>query len=203
MILSDRDIKRMLKTGHIKLDPKPDLETQLGSASLDLRLSTKFKVFKPSSTPYIDPRDSSTFDDLTESADVSQNKSAQPLLPHMPKGPRAFIIHPGAFVLGLTKEHVELPADIAARIDGRSSLGRLGIVIHSTAGHIDPGWAGQLTLEMTNIGTVPVLLYPDMRICQLVFETMSNPVEVSYQEKKGAKYARMSEPGTSKLTEDR
>lgn len=202
MILSDRDIKKMLSSGRIKVKPKPDLSEQLGGASLDLRLSSKFRVFKPTSTPYIDPQDSNTFTDLTEGTDVSKDEGKQPLLPHAPKGPRAFVIHPGEFVLGLTKESVTLPDDVAARIDGRSSLGRLGIVIHSTAGHIDPGFSGNITLEITNIGQVPVLLYPDMRVAQLVFETMSTPVEVSYAEKKGAKYAGMTEPGVSKITDE-
>lgn len=203
MILADRDIKKLLQAGKINVTPAPDLATQLGSCSLDLRLSSKFKIFRPTSTPYIDPQDPNTFSDLTDDVDVSKGKGSQPLLPHLPKGPRAFIIHPRDFILGLTKERVELPADLAARIDGRSSLGRLGIVVHSTAGHIDAGFSGHITLEITNIGTAPVLLYPEMRVCQLVFETLTNPVETTYAEKKGAKYAGQKGPGISKLTEDK
>ncbi len=201
MILADKDIRTEIENGRIILDPPADLSEQLGSASLDLRLSSKFRVFKPTSTPFIDPQDPNTFADLTTSVDVAAD-DGQPLLPHAPAGERAFIIHPGDFVLGITKEEVQLPSDICARIDGRSSLGRLGIVIHSTAGHIDPGFKGAITLEITNIGRVPVLLYPDMRVAQLVFERMSQPVETAYADKKGAKYVGQAEPGVSKLVED-
>lgn len=199
MILSDRDIKKMLDSGRLKVDPTPNLEEQLGSASLDLRLSSKFRVYKPTSTPYIDPNDPSTFANMTTTVDVADESEQQPLLPGTPSGPRAFIVHPGDFVLGMTMETVELPDDIAARIEGRSSLGRLGIVIHATAGHIDPGYAGGITLEITNLGNVPVLLHPGMRFCQLVFDTMTNPAETPYQKKPGAKYAGTSEPGASKI----
>lgn len=200
MILSDRDIKKMLSAGRIKISPDPDLSTQLQPASFDLRLSSKFRVFRPTSTPYIDPQDPATFDEMTELTDTADHE--QPLLPHLPKGPRPFVIHPGEFVLGMTKEFVELPDDITARVEGRSSLGRLGIIIHSTAGYVDPGFKGNITLEITNIGSVPVLLHPDMRICQLAFETMSSPAEKDYAEK-GGKYVGSTEPGQSKITEDK
>jgi dCTP deaminase len=200
MILSDRDIKKMMQSGRIKITPAPELKTQLQPASLDLRLSSKFRVFKSTATPYIDPQDPNTFNEMTELTDVADG-NGRPLLPHMKKGPRPFVIHPGEFVLGMTKEFVELPDDITARVEGRSSLGRLGIIIHSTAGYIDPGFSGNITLEITNIGSVPVLLHPDMRICQLAFETMSTPAEVDYAEK-GGKYAGATEPGQSKITED-
>lgn len=201
MILADKDIRTEIEEGRIVLNPAADLAEQLGSASLDLRLSSKFRVFKPTSTPFIDPQDPQTFANLTTSVDVAADDQ-QPLLPHAAAGARAFIIHPGDFVLGITKEEVQLPNDICARIDGRSSLGRLGIVIHSTAGHIDPGFKGAITLEITNIGRVPVLLYPDMRVAQLVFERMSQPVETAYADKQGAKYVGQAEPGVSKLVED-
>jgi dCTP deaminase len=113
---------------------------------------------------------------------------------------RPFIVHPGEFVLGVTKEHVELPDNLAARMEGRSSLGRLGIIVHSTAGKIDPGWKGKLTLEITNIGKLPVALYPGMRFCCLVFEPTSSPVEKPYS--KFGKYAGMDKPGTSKISEE-
>lgn len=202
MILSDRDIKRMLKSGHIKITPDPDLSTQLQPASFDLRLSSKFRIFKLTATPYIDPLDPDTFNEMTELTDIADGTHDQPLLPHMKKGQRPFVIHPGEFVLGMTKEFVALPDDITARVEGRSSLGRLGITIHSTAGYIDPGFTGNITLEITNIGSVPVLLHPEMRICQLAFETMSSPAEVDYAEK-GGKYAGATEPGQSKITEDK
>lgn len=202
MILSDRDIKKLIKAGRIKLDPMPDLKEALGMASLDLRLSPKFRVFRSTATTFIDPDDRATFDQLTEATDISKKDKLQPLLPNTPQGPRSFVLHPGEFVLGLTMENVELPNDVAARIEGKSSLGRLGIVIHSTAGHIDPGWRGHITLEITNIGVIPVLLHPGMRFSQLVFETMSSPVEVGYAQRKTSKYAGTVEPGVSKIFEE-
>jgi dCTP deaminase len=203
MILSDRDIRRLIQQGRIKISPDLDWDAQLRPASLDIRLSSKFRVFKHTSTPYIDPRDKTTFENLTTVTDVSDDSGEeQPLLPHLPDGPRAFVVHPGEFILGSTEEYIELPDDLCVRIDGRSSLGRLGIVIHSTAGHINPGFKGTLTLEITNIGMVPVLLYPGMRICQFVFETLSSPVETTYTEKTDSKYTGQTDPGASKLTQD-
>lgn len=204
MILSDGDIKQQIKAGRIKITPKPDYKSALGAASLDLRLSSKFRIFKSTATPFIDPRNKDTFDQLTEPMDVAKPAPdpAQALLPHTAEGPRAFVLHPGEFVLGLTMEYVEIPDDVAARIEGKSSLGRLGIVIHSTAGHIEPGYNGGITLEITNIGLIPVLLHPGMRFCQLVFETMTSPVEVPYSQRKTAKYAGTTEPGSSKIFEE-
>lgn len=203
MILSDRDIKERLADGTIKVAPAPDLDAALGSCSLDLRLSSKFRVFKSTATPYIDPQDKETFEQLTDLVDVAESGPAvQPLLPNTPKGPRAFVLHPGEFVLGLTHESVTLPDDIAARIEGKSSLGRLGIVIHSTAGHIDAGWTGHITLEITNIGMVPVLLHSEMRFCQLAFEQLSTPADVPYAKKKTNKYAHTTEPGASRIFEE-
>lgn len=174
MILSDRDIKKALKEGRIVLEPKPNLKEQLGSSSLDLRLGYDFRVFKHRKQPFVDPFDKKTTEGMTEPMKVS------------PKNP--YVIHPNEFVLASTLEWVEWGDDLAARVDGRSSLGRLGLVIHSTAGHVDAGWRGVLTLELRNIGMVPILLYPKMRICQLIFEQLSSPAEQPYTKKPGAKY---------------
>jgi dCTP deaminase len=203
MILSDRDIKRQIEQGRIKVDPAPDFSTQLGSTGLDFRLSSKFRVFKPTSIPYIDPQDNSTLEMHTTVIDVSEEDDKQPLLPHLPDGPRAFVIHPGEFVLGVTVESIELPDDIAGRLEGRSSLGRLGIVVHSTAGHFDAGWSGNIVLEISNLGVIPVLLYPGMRFCQMVFETLTSPAEVLYKEKKANKYAGQSDPKSSALSKEK
>ena len=200
MILSDQDIRAAIESGRVKITPDPDLATQLQPASFDLRLSSKFRVFKSAATPYIDPTDPTTFQEMTELTDTTDKD--QPLLPHMKGGPRPFVIHPGEFVLGMTKEYIELPNDLTARVEGRSSLGRLGIIIHSTAGYIDPGFTGNITLEITNIGSVPVLLHPEMRICQLAFETMTSPAERDYSQK-GGKYVGSTEPGQSKITKDK
>jgi len=203
MILSDRDIKQRLASNSIKIAPAPDLTTQLGSTSLDFRLGSEFRVFKPTSTPYIDPQNPETLNNHTTITDVAEKEEGeQPLLPHLPHGPRAFVLHPGEFVLGKTIEYIELPNDIAGRLEGRSSLGRLGIVIHSTAGHFDPGFKGTVVLEITNIGVIPVLLYPGMRFCQMVFEMLSSPVEVEYSKKKNAKYVGQNEPVGSELGQE-
>lgn len=189
MILSDRDIKKYIREGKIKIKPKPMLSKQLGSASLDLRLGNEFRVFDHTKNPFIDTKKPKTFKSITQ---LIKLKNSQP-----------FVFQPGQFTLAATLEEVFLPDDIAARIDGRSSIGKLGIVIHSTAGHIDPGFRGKITLEMSNIGVVPVLLYPGMRICQLVFENLSSPAETPYFKKKTAKYLGGKSPTESKLDQDK
>ncbi|MFA5232493.1 MAG: dCTP deaminase [Candidatus Paceibacterota bacterium] len=185
MILSDREIKKLIDKNIIKISPKPDFKKQLGSASLDLRLSGEFMVFNHTKKAYIDTRDPESFKDTTTLVKVRK------------KDP--FVFHPGEFVLGATVEEIFLPDNICARIDGRSSLGRLGIIVHSTAGHIDPGFKGKLVLEMQNIGMIPILLYPETRICQLVFEELSSPTTRPYYKKAGAKYVNVKHPQESKL----
>jgi dCTP deaminase len=118
------------------------------------------------------------------------------------KDDEPIVIQPNQFILAITMEQVYLPDDITARIDGRSSLGRLGVIIHSTAGHIDPGYQGRITLEMSNIGNLPILLYPGVRICQLVFQRLSEPSQVPYYKKKTAKYVGTTSPGESKAHKD-
>ena len=174
MILSDRDIKKALKDKRIVVKPKPNLKEQLGSSSLDLRLGPHFRVFKHRKQPYVDPLDPASTEGMTDEVTVTRKEP--------------YIIHPNEFVLGSTIEWVEWTDDIAARIEGRSSLGRLGLVVHSTASHIDAGWRGAITLELRNIGMLPILLYPKMRICQLMFEPLSSPAEQPYTKKPGAKY---------------
>lgn len=186
MILSDRDIKKYLEEGKIEIRGLKDPNLQIGPSSVDLRLGGEIRKFKRIEKAYIDPReDSST---ATELAKIDENKH--------------FILHPGEFVLGTTEEYVKLPADIVGRLEGRSSLGRLGIVVHSTAGYVDPGFHGKLTLEMSNIGMVPVALYPGMRICQLVFVKMSSECEVPYNKRNGSKYVGQDAPKESKIHED-
>lgn len=185
MVLSDREIKKLLEEKRIQISPEPILEEQLGSASLDLRLGDEFMIFEHTKNPYIDTRKPETFNNITRLVKVSENEP--------------FVFHPGEFVLSSTLEEVCLPDDVAARIDGRSSLGRLGIVIHSTAGHIDPGFQGKIVLEMENIGMIPILLYPKTRICQLVFEVLSSPTTNPYSKKKDAKYVGAKSPQESKL----
>lgn len=185
MILSDKDIKKYINEGKIKIYPKPNFKEQLGSASLDLRLGNEFRIFDHIKKPFIDIKNPKSFKNITQLLKI---KKGEP-----------FVFQPGQFVLAVTLEEVSLADDIAARIDGRSSLGRLGIVVHSTSGHIDPGFIGKITLEIENIGMMPILLYPGTRICQLVFEKLSSPAQVPYYKKKEAKYLRAKLPEESKL----
>ncbi len=188
MILSDRDIKKALKSGRIKVDPKPDYKVQLGSCSLDLHLGNKFRVFKNSSYPYIDLKGPLDTDKIMEEVVV--------------KGDRPFIMQPGDFALVTTVENLELADDLLGRIEGRSSLGRLGIIVHGTASIFDPGWRGKPTMELGNLGVMPIALYPGMRICAFTFEEVSSPVDVPYYKKKNNKYAGQKSPLASKLTQE-
>lgn len=185
MILSDRDIREYIKQGRISFDPMPDLDKQLSGASLDMTLANEFRVFQHATTPYIDINRPETFADITKKVVI-------------PDG-CPFILHPNEFILGIIRESIKLPKDLSVRIDGKSSLGRLGIVVHSTAGHVNPGHEGALTLEISNIGMMPVTLYPGMNICQLVFQRLTSPAAVGYTERKTSKYAFQRSPGESKI----
>ena len=189
MILSDRDILTRLERGDISITPAPNLETQLQPASLDLRLGYDFQTFNYTRQALIDPSDPATFEHLTS-------------LTQLQDGER-FLAHPGEFVLATTLEQVEIPNDLVARLEGRSSIGRLGIVIHSTAGYIDPGFKGKITLEISNLGRIAVALYPGMRICQITFEEMSSPVRQGYGERHGSKYQGQNAATASRIFEDK
>ncbi|MDD5433417.1 MAG: dCTP deaminase [Candidatus Pacebacteria bacterium] len=188
MILSDKDIKDYIAKGKIKISPSPDFETQLGPCSLDLRLGDSFKVFKQSRYPYIDLKRPFDVDNIMEDIVIA------------PDSP--FILQPGEFILAVTMEDVLLGSDLMARLDGRSSLGRLGVVVHSTAARFDPGWNGKPVMELGNLGVMPVVLYSGMRICALTFETLSSPCENTYQTKKNAKYAKQEKATASKISEE-
>jgi dCTP deaminase len=189
MILSDRDIKKYLKEGKIKIIPKPDLKTQLGSCSIDLRLGNTFRVFEYTKRPYVDTKKESLTVGITKEIKIKKGE--------------AFIMHPGEFVLARTEEDIELPDDLIGRLEGRSSLGRLGIVVHSTASLFDPGWRGKATMELGNLGKMPVALYPGMRICAFTFENLTSPAETPYYKKKNAKYLGEKSFSESKITEER
>lgn len=188
MILSDRDIKKAIKEKRIKITPAPDFSTQLGSCSIDLHLGNRFRVFKHSSCAYIDLKHPINADDIMKDIVV-------------PKG-EAFIMQPGDFALATTVENLDLADDLLGRIEGRSSLGRLGIIVHGTASVFDPGWTGKPTMELGNLGTLPVALYPGMRICAFTFEELSSKVEVPYRKKKNNKYAGQKDPRASRLAEE-
>jgi dCTP deaminase len=187
MILSDRDIRARLATGDLKISPAID-ELQLQPASVDLRLAAEFLVYKPSQVTCLDPRVPETLSAATERLAV-------------PDGD-AFILHPGELVLGSTIECVTIPRDLVARVDGRSSVGRLAVVVHATAGFIDPGFEGQITLELSNIGRIPVRLYPGMRIAQIVFQTMTSPAALPYGTARGSHYQGQEGPQPSRLRLD-
>lgn len=189
MILSDREIKAALRTRLIVVKPKPDLGEQLGSCSLDLRLGYHFRIFLHQRRTFVDPFDSTTTENMTEEITISRKEP--------------YVLQPKEFVLASTLEWVEMPDSVSARIDGRSSLGRLGLIVHSTAGHIDAGFKGTITMEMTNFGSLPILLYPKMRICQLVFEQLSSPAEQPYSKKPGAKYHSKSTPAETAMAQEK
>ncbi len=185
MVLSDRTIKEELAKGRLKVEPLD--EDCIQPASVDVHLDKKFLVFRNSRRPYIDVRQPS--DDLTELVEMD--------------GEVPFILHPGEFVLASTLESVTLPDDIVARLEGKSSLGRLGLLIHSTAGYVDPGWSGQLTLELSNVANLPITLYYGMKIGQISFLRMSTPVEHPYgSQKLGSKYQGQNEPTASRYYQD-
>ena len=188
MVLSDKDIKRYIKEGKIKIKPKPNIKEQLGPCSLDLHLGNIFKTFRPSQYPYLDLKRSTNFEELMEEIEV---KDGAP-----------FILQPKDFILAMTREEFSLSDDLMARLDGRSSLGRLGIVVHSTAARFDPGWRGKAVMELGNLGIMPVVLYSGMRICSLTFETLSSSCEISYLKKKGQKYGRQKSPQASKINQE-
>lgn len=181
MLLSDRDILAEINAGRVALDPyDPDM---IQPSSIDVRLDKFFRVFDNHKYAAIDP--SAEQAELTRLVDVG------------PEGP--FVLHPGEFVLGSTFESVTLPDDIAARLEGKSSLGRLGLLTHSTAGFIDPGFEGNVTLELSNTATLPINLWPGMKIGQLCFFRLSSPAENPYGSAKyGSRYRGQRGPTASK-----
>src|SRR5690348_1589009 len=189
MVLSDRDIKKTIAAGRIKITPKPNYETQLGSCMIDLQLGNVYRVFNHSKTPYLDPQNPKTLEEVTTEIKIKDGE--------------AFTLHPGEFILAMTKEYIEMPDDLTGRLEGRSSIGRLGVVIHSTAANIECGFRGNITLELANMGRIPVMLYPGMRICSLSFEELTSPAEIPYHKKKSAKYVGQKSPEASKIGEER
>jgi dCTP deaminase len=188
MIYSDNDIKKALEDGRITINPMPDMEKALGTCSIDLTLSNEFKVFNRSAVPYVDLKDPSKTGDLMVDIIV---KEGEP-----------FVMQPGDYVLAITNEHLEIADDLVGRIEGRSSLGRLGIIVHGTASVFDAGWRGRPVMELGNLGNVPVALYPGMRICAFTFEELKSPTSMPYHMKDGRKYRNQDAPLTSKLAEE-
>src|SRR5262245_6978822 len=189
MILSDRDIRARLAQGELAIGPLADEALQIQPASVDLRLGREFSIYHPARVSCLDPREPSTISEAMDQVVV--------------EGERSFVLHPGVFALGTTVERVRMPADLVGLVDGRSSIGRLAVVVHATAGLIDPGFEGQITLELSNIGSIPVKLYPGMRIAQIVLHTMTSPAAVPYGEARGSQYSNQTGPQPSRIRLDR
>jgi dCTP deaminase len=180
VVLSDRDIRTAIESGSIVIDPFTPEAVQ--PSSVDLHLDRRFRVFRNNRYPYIDVRQDQP--ELTEIVEVD--------------GDDPFILHPGEFVLGSTLERVALGSDLVARLEGKSSLGRLGLLIHSTAGYVDPGWDGNLTLELSNVANLPITLYDGMKIGQISFQRLTSPVEIAYgDERIGSRYRGQRDPTAS------
>jgi dCTP deaminase len=185
MILSDRTIRAELDAGRIVIDPLD--EQCIQPSSVDLRLDRLFRVFLNHTMPVIDVKED--LEDLTRLVEIAEGE--------------AFILHPGEFVLGSTYERVTLPDDLVGRIEGKSSLGRLGLLIHSTAGFIDAGFSGYLTLELSNVANLPITLYPGMKIGQVSFLRMTTPADVPYGSARvGSKYQGQRGPTPSRYWEN-
>ena len=181
MLLSDRDIKAELDAGRIGLEPLDPAMIQ--PSSIDVRLDRLFRLFDNHKYAYIDPAE-----DQPELTHLIETKPDEP-----------FILHPGEFVLGATFEQVTLPDNVAARLEGKSSLGRLGLLTHSTAGFIDPGFSGHVTLELSNVATLPIKLWPGMKIGQLCFFQLSSPAEKPYGSSEyGSRYQGQRGPTASR-----
>ena len=185
MIFSDRTIKEAIAAGRIEIDPYR--EDYVQPSSVDLRVDRFFRVFENHRYPHIDPRTHQP--ELTKEVEVDQEGT--------------FILHPGEFVLGSTFERVRLGTDIVARLEGKSSLGRLGLLIHSTAGFVDPGFDGYLTLELANVANLPIAIYPEMKIGQISFYQMSTEADHPYGSgEAGSKYQGQRGPTASRIHQD-
>ncbi|WP_448549909.1 dCTP deaminase [Thalassotalea fusca] len=193
MRLCDRDITNLIEQGHIAISPKPDA-TMISGVSVDIRLGNEFRVFQDHTAPYIDlsgPRE--------EVQKAMNSVMSEEIV--IPDG-EAFFLHPGELALAVTYESVTLPDDIVGWLDGRSSLARLGLMVHVTAHRIDPGWSGQIVLEFYNSGKLPLALRPKMKIAALNFETMSGKAERPYNKRDDAKYKGQMGAVASRISQD-
>jgi dCTP deaminase len=189
MLLSDRDLRVLIEQGNVYVPTENnplDLDLQLGPSSIDLRLAPEVLLFDNHAMRIID---------LSEKIPPRMRRVTI-------DDKDGFVLHPGEFVLGSTLEAVKVPTDMVALLEGRSSLGRLGLIIHATAGFVDPGFEGQITLEMQNIGNQPLLLRPYQRVCQLCFYQLSSHAETPYNKKKDTKYHGQFGPVASRLSQE-
>ena len=191
MILSDRTLREQLDAGRIVIDPLD--ETLIQPSSIDVRISNLFRVFRNHTRGVIDVKQDLT--DLTELIEMPASLDGNDT--------EAFMLHPGEFVLGSTLERVGVPDDLVGRVEGKSSLGRLGLMIHSTAGFIDAGFDGHITLELANVASLPITLYPGMKIGQISFMEMTSPADKPYgQGAAGSKYQGQRGPTPSRYFEN-
>jgi dCTP deaminase len=181
VILSDRSINEAIASGRLEIEPFDPKLVQ--PSSIDVRLDNKFLVFRNTKRAFIDVKQPA--DDLMEMIEVGQDEP--------------MFLHPHEFVLGSTIERVKMPDDLVGRLEGRSSLGRLGVVIHSTAGYLDPAFDGRVTLEISNLANLPIALYPGMRIGQISFSLMTTPADRPYGAARGSKYSGQQLPTASRL----
>ncbi|MFH1978269.1 MAG: dCTP deaminase [Candidatus Aenigmatarchaeota archaeon] len=186
MILPDHEIREYIKQGKIVVDPLENPDLQIQPAGVDLRLGNEFRVFKTGSIPFIDTRKKT--ENYTDIVKIEND--------------RPFIVHPGEFILGTVKEYIKISNDLVGSLDGRSSLGRLGIAVHTTSASINPGWEGILVLEISNVGRMPVAIYPGMRIAKLTFNKLSSPAERDYSMREGTKYQKQDGVTETKVYEE-
>ena len=190
-VLSDKDIRELIDNKNaveVKEGPEVDLDLQLGPSSLDLRLGYEFGVLKTRKVKAIDTQSMKDYSEIKESRRATPEEG--------------MVVHPGEFLLGTTLEALNVPSNLVARIEGRSSYARLGLIPHAAAGFVDPGFEGQITLEIQNLGNVPITIYPEDRICQVVFETMTSEAENPYGEKTDSKYMGQEGATGSRLDEE-
>lgn len=191
-ILSDKDLKKLIEDKNaVKVENGPELnhDLQLGPSSYDLRLGYEFGVLNTRKIEKIDTKNMEKYNDYIETETHEPGEGV--------------VIHPGEFILGGTLETLKVPDNLVARVEGRSSYGRLGIIVHATAGYVDPGFEGDITLEMQNLGNAPVKLYPEDRVCQVVFETMTSEAENPYGEKTDSKYMGQTGATGSRLGQEK
>ena len=191
-ILSDEDLEKIIEEkGAVscKKGPEIDLDLQLGPSSFDLRMGYEFGIINTRRIEKIDTQDMGRYDEVIQKEEHSAEEGV--------------VIHPGEFILGSTLEKINVPKNLVARVEGRSSYGRLGIIVHATAGYVDPGFEGDITLEIQNLGNAPVKLYPEERVCQIVFETMTSEAREPYGEKTDTKYMGQTGATGSKLDKEK
>jgi len=193
MRLSDKDIEESLRKGQIGISPAPD-SSMISGVSVDIRLGNEFRFFQDHTAPYIDL--SGPKDEMQKAMNAVMSEEI-----YIPDG-EAFFLHPGELALAVTYESVSLPDNIVGWLDGRSSLARLGLMVHVTAHRIDPGWSGQIVLEFYNSGKLPLALRPKMKIAALNFETMSSSADRPYNKREDAKYKDQMGAVASRISQD-